>query len=234
MVDETALFSLSYGLYVVAAKDGDRRAGCIVNTVQQVTATPIQVSVAVNKENVTTDVILNSGRFTVSCLAQDAPMELIGTFGFHTSADTDKFASWEHALDEKGAPYLTEHSVAHVSVRVTQIANLGTHMLFIGEVEEAEKLNAVEPMTYAYYHQIKRGKTPPKASSYLPNASDAAPAAPAAASAQAPETAEPEAKPKYGWRCKVCGYIEYVDELPEGFTCPVCGVGPEMFERIEL
>ena len=97
-------------------------------------------------------------------------------------------------------------------------------------MEEAEKLCAGDPMTYAYYHLVKGGKTPPKASSYLPDAPDAAPAAAAAAGegdAEAP-------KPKYAWRCKVCGHIEYGDELPDDFTCPVCSVGPDMFERIEL
>ena len=87
MIDQTAFFSLSYGLYIVGATDGDRRAACVANTFQQVTSSPLQVSVALNKENATTDVILDSGRFTVSCLAQDATMELIGTFGFRCSTD---------------------------------------------------------------------------------------------------------------------------------------------------
>ena len=89
MIDQTAFFSLSYGLYIVGATDGERRAACVANTFQQVTSSPLQVSVALNKENATTDVILDSGRFTVSCLAQDATMELFGTFGFHCSTDLD-------------------------------------------------------------------------------------------------------------------------------------------------
>lgn len=230
MIDQTAFFSLSYGLYIVGATDGERRAACVANTFQQVTSSPLQVSVALNKENATTDVILDSGRFTVSCLAQDATMELIGTFGFRCSTDLDKFASCETGVDAAGVPFVAEQCVARFSVRVVQAANLGTHILYIGEVEEAEKLCAGDPMTYAYYHLVKGGKTPPKASSYLPDAPDAAPAAAAAAGegdAEAP-------KPKYAWRCKVCGHIEYGDELPDDFTCPVCSVGPDMFERIEL
>lgn len=230
MIDQTAFFSLSYGLYIVGATDGEQRAACVANTFQQVTSSPLQVSVALNKENATTDVILDSGRFTVSCLAQDATMELIGTFGFHCSTDLDKFATCQTGFDAAGVPFVAEQCVARFSVRVTQAVNLGTHILYIGEVEEAEKLRAGDPMTYAYYHLVKGGKTPPKASSYLPDAPDPAPVGAAAAGegdAEAP-------KPKYAWRCKVCGYIEYGDELPDGFTCPVCGVGPDMFERIEL
>ena len=115
--------------------------------------------------------------------------------------------------------------MSHVSVRVTQAVNLGTHILYIGEVEEAARVCAGDPMTYAYYHQVKGGKTPPKASSYLPEATEAAPAA--SASEDAPT-------PKYAWRCTVCGHIEYGDELPDDFACPICSVGPDMFERIEL
>ncbi len=227
MVDKSAFHSLSYGLYVIGAKDGERAAGCVANTFQQVTSSPLQVSVALNKENVTTDVILDSGRFTASCLAQDAPMELIGTFGFHTSADTDKFGAWKSAVDEAGVPYLDEQCVARFSVRVVQAVNLGTHILYIGEVEDAQKVCAGDPMTYAYYHQVKGGKTPPKASSYLGDEAPAAPAVPAAEDAA-------DIAPKYGWRCTVCGHIEYVDELPDDFVCPVCGVGKDMFERVEL
>ena len=105
MIDQTAFFSLSYGLYIVGATDGERRAACVANTFQQVTSSPLQVSVALNKENATTDVILHSGRFTVSCLAQDATMELIGTFGFRCSTDLDKFASCETGVDAAGVPF---------------------------------------------------------------------------------------------------------------------------------
>ena len=228
MIDQTAFFSLSYGLYIVAATDGERKAACVANTFQQVTSSPLQVSVALNKENATTDVILDSGRFTGSCLAKDATMELIGTFGFHSSADTDKFAACEAHADAAGVPFVAEQCVARFSVRVTQAVNLGTHILYIGEVEEAEKVCSGDPMTYAYYHQVKGGKTPPKASSYLPDAPDPAPATAASA------TDGEKAAPKYAWRCKVCGHIEYGDELPDDFICPVCSVAPDMFERIEL
>ncbi|HIW76960.1 MULTISPECIES: flavin reductase [Gordonibacter] len=225
MIDQTAFFSLSYGLYVISSKHGDRAAGCIANTFQQVTSEPMQVSVALNKGNVTTEVIRSSGRFSATCLAQDAPMELIGTFGFHSSTDLDKFAACESAVNAAGLPYVAEHACAHYSARVVQEVDLGTHILFVGEVEEAEKLTSCEPMTYAYYHQVKGGKTPPKASSYLPDADAAAPAT---------STSAEESQPKYAWRCTVCGHIEYADELPEDYTCPICGVGKDLFERIEL
>ncbi|MEG1906828.1 MAG: flavin reductase [Gordonibacter sp.] len=219
MIDQTAFFSLSYGLYVIASKDGQRRAGCIANTFQQVTSSPLQVSVALNKDNATTGVIRASGHFTATCLSQEAPMELIGMFGFHSSADRDKFAACPTAVDAAGYPYVPEPACSRFSVRVVQEVDLGSHVLFVGEVEEAERLDAGEPMTYAYYHLVKGGKTPPKASSFLPGL--------------VVEPAANAPQPKYAWRCTVCGHLEYVDELPDDFVCPVCGVGKDMFERVE-
>lgn len=221
MIDKSAFHSLSYGLYIVGAQQEGKRFGCVANTFQQVTSSPMQVSVTLNKENATTEAVLESGRFTATCLSQEATMELIGTFGFHSSADVDKFASCETAEDAAGVPYVAEQCVSRFSARVVQIVNLGTHILFVGEVEEAEKTCAGDPMTYAYYHLVKGGKTPPKASSYLGEEPAAAPG-------------EGDAKPKFAWRCTVCGHMEYLDELPEDYVCPVCGVGRDMFERVAV
>ena len=223
MIDSKAFRALSYGLYIVSSASDGKRAGCVVNTFQQVTSTPAQVSVAVNKDNHTASVIRAAGRFEAVALAESAPMELIGTFGFKTSAEIDKFADVAFSTDEAGIPYVTAHVCAHFAVRVTETLDLGSHMLFIGEVEQAERLSDDAPMTYAYYHQVKGGKTPPKASSY-----------------NADERTEPKmaeetgTAKKYAWRCTVCGYIEYSDELPDDFECPVCGQGKDMFERIEV
>ena len=195
MMDNTAFHTLSYGLYIVASKAEDGAAGCVVNTFQQVTSTPLQVSVALNKENATTGTVRAAGRFTAACLTQSAGMELIGTFGFRSSKDLDKFATCETAFDASGMPYVAEQACARFSARVVQEVDLGTHVLFVGEVEEAERLCAEAPMTYAYYHQVKGGKTPPKASSYLPGEDAPTPtsagAGPSAEKAAAPEKACP-------------------------------------------
>lgn len=224
-IDTKAFRAMSYGLYIVTAKSDDVMAGCVVNTFLQVTSKPARVSVAINKKNFTTGIVLESGRFEATVLAESASMELIGRFGFRTSADTDKFADTAYAVDGAGVPYVTEHAVAHVGARVIEKVDVGTHYLIIGEVECAEVLSGEQPMTYAYYHMVKGGKTPPKASSY--DASDDA------AGEQKP-AAQDNAKPRYGWRCMICGYVLEQDELPEDFTCPMCGMGREAFERIEL
>ena len=114
---------------------------------------------------------------------------------------------------------------AWFSAKVVSELDLGTHVLFVGEVQECAKVtDAAAPMTYAFYHQVKGGKTPPKASSYLGEEQSAV----ASAESNGAE------QPKVAWRCTICGHMEYVDELPDDFVCPVCGVGKEFFERVEL
>lgn len=225
MFDKQAFHSLSYGMYVIGTRCDDRDFGCIANTFAQVTSSPLQVSVALNKENATTAAVRQAGRFTASCLSEQADMQLIGTFGFHTSTELDKFAQHASARDEAGMPYVAEQCCAWFSAKVVSELDLGTHVLFVGEVQECAKVaDAGAPMTYAFYHQVKGGKTPPKASSYLGEEQ------PAAASAESNDAEQP----KVAWRCTICGHMEYVDELPDDFVCPVCGVGKEFFERVEL
>ena len=224
MIDKSAFNALSYGLYLITSREGERKVGCVANTFQQVTATPPRVSVALNKENATAQAVRETGRFAATVLGQGATMDLIGAFGFRSSREFDKFATCAHELDAAEIPYVTSQGVARFSVRVEQVIDVGTHLLFVGEVEEAACLADAEPMTYAYYHTVLRGKTPPKASSYQ---GDAAPAEAA--------PAEPAAE-RWGWQCTLCGYIEedYPDGLPEDYACPICGVGREMFERVRL
>lgn len=233
MIDKSAFHSLSYGMYVIGARSAERRFGCIANTFAQVTSSPLQVSVALNKENATTAAVRESARFTASCLSEDATMELIGTFGFHSSTEFDKFARHASARDTAGLPILAEQCCAWFSAKVVQEVDLVTHILFIGEVEESQRVEAAaNPMTYAYYHQVKGGKTPPKASSYLGEEEGTAKAVDANA-ANARDSVN-RAAPKVAWRCTVCGHVEIVEELPDDYTCPICGVGKEFFERIEL
>ena len=165
-VDSTALFSMSYGLYVVSAEADDRKSGCVINTAVQVTASPIRLSVAVNKENLTADIIKAAGAFTVTALDQTADMPYIGNFGFRTGANYDKFEKYETAVAENGMPYCPEHACAMYACKLIDTVDVGTHYLFVGEAVQAEKLSAEPPLTYAYYHSTLKGKTPPKASSY--------------------------------------------------------------------
>lgn len=212
-MDIQAFFKLSYGLYVVSARSGEKKYGCIVNTLQQVMAEPPMLSVAVNKNSVTAKAILDSGRFCGTVLTETADMNLIGTFGFKNSEAVDKFAAFSTKEDENNIPYLTEHAAARYSCEVAGTLDLGTHILIIGKVTEAEILSDEPVMTYDYYHRVVKGGTPPTAPSYKGNISH-----------------KPAQKAQ--WRCKICGYIYEGDPLPADFVCPICGQGADKFEKV--
>lgn len=207
-MNRKAFYKLSSGIYIISSADNQKRAGCVVNTLLQVTSSPAQLSVAVNKENFTCGVIERAGFFGAVALSRDVDMSVIRQFGFKTSADTDKFNGFDFSLDGNGAPYLTGSVAARYSCRLTDMMDVGSHMLFIGGVTEAEVISETDPLTYAYYQSVKNGVTPPKASSYT----------------------EPE--PSKGWHCTVCGYIHESDTLPEDFVCPICGQPRSVFEKL--
>ena len=215
-MDLTAFYKMTYGLYILSSSAQGKDAGCIVNTVTQVTAEPPKLAVAVNKQNTTAKIIQESGVFAAVPLTQKAGMDLIGVFGFRSSETEDKFAGFHFKRDEAGVPYVTDCAAARFSAKVEQTVDLGTHLLFIGEVTEAEKLLPEEPMSYAYYHSVVKGGTPKTAPSYKGEAEEV-PVAPATSGER--------------WRCTVCGYI-HEGPLPEGFTCPICGVGADKFEKL--
>lgn len=165
-IDSTAMFAMSYGLYVVSSEADGQKAGCVINTAVQVTAEPIRMSVAVHKQNVTAGVISRAGAFTVTALDQTADMPFIGNFGFRSSDTYDKFEKYQTSVSEVGCPYCPEHACALYACKLIDTIDVGTHYLFIGEVVQAERLSSEPSLTYAYYHGTLKGKTPPKASSY--------------------------------------------------------------------
>lgn len=166
-MDESALLRFSSGLYVVSASDGERVGACLVNTGLQVTSSPLQVCVTVNKENFTCGVIESAGHFSLAVVDETADMLFVGRFGFRTSTSFDKYAGIESARASTGDPYPAEHACAYVACKVVQTMDAGTHLTFVGEVVDAGNLSDEPPMTYAYYHDTLKGKTPPKASSYV-------------------------------------------------------------------
>jgi len=166
-MNQKALHLISYGLYVVTSTYGEAINGQIVNTVMQVASKPPMIAVAINKENLTCEYIRKSQVFAASVLGTDAPMEFIGRFGFRSGRDINKFESIRYRTGATGAPVVLDYAIAYIEVAVTREVDAGTHVLFIGEVVDADILDECEPMTYAYYHQVKGGKTPDKATVYI-------------------------------------------------------------------
>ena len=158
-VDLAALNVISYGLYVVTSRDGDNRNGCVVNTVVQVAGEPCQVSVSVNKASLTHEYIIKSGAFAVSVLEQETPLQFIGTFGFRTGRSYDKFAHAGFSDGITGCPLLTEHTLATIEARARTAVDCSSHTMFIADVVASRVVRVGTPLTYAYYHEVKGGKT---------------------------------------------------------------------------
>ena len=153
MIDNTATFKLSYGLFILTAKEGEKDSGCIINTVQQVTDKPLQISVTVNKQNYTHDMIMRTGKFNVSVLDETASFDIFKRFGFQSGRDTDKFADFPKFRMENGIVFVAQSCNAAFSGKVVQTVDCGTHTLFIAEVTEAMTLDKTPSVTYAYYFE---------------------------------------------------------------------------------
>lgn len=167
-MDGRAFQKLTCGLYVVTTVHEGQKSGCVVNTVTQVTSSPAKVMVAINKQNFTSGILEKAGVFHITALTEEVPIPVIGCFGYQTSAEFDKFAEFETKVDANGCPYVPEGATASFTCKLVQQLDVGTHILFIGEVQDAEVTSEDNPMSYSYYHVVKKGKTPPKAPSYQP------------------------------------------------------------------
>ena len=162
-MDEKALYKLSYGLFVVTAREGSKDNGCVTNTVMQLTTTPNRISLAVNKSNYTHGMIERTGQFNVSVLSEAASFDIFKHWGFQSGKDVDKAVGINFSRSENGLIYLTEGVNAVLSAKVETSIDLGTHTLFIAEVTAAELISDIPSATYAYYHQnIKPAPQRPK------------------------------------------------------------------------
>ncbi len=152
-INKASLFKLSYGLYVVSSNDGNKHNGLIVNTVMQLTDTPLKVGVCINKANYSHDVIKNSGIMNINCLSESASFDIFKRFGFASGKDTDKFDGIEFKTSENGLAVLENDINAFISLKVESYTDLGTHGLFVCEVTEAETVSDSPSVTYTYYQK---------------------------------------------------------------------------------
>ena len=209
-MDNSIMFKLTYGLFVLTAKDGEKANGCIINTAMQQTSTPNVISITVNKQNYTKQIVKKSGKFNVSFLDESVKFDTFKHFGFQSGRDVDKFADFADAKTAaNGIPYITKGANAYLSCEVKQSLDLGTHTLFLAEVIDGEILSDQPSITYTYYQANVKPK---------------------------PQKVE-EKKAGKVWVCKIDGY-EYDEEeegvpfedLPADWTCPWCKNGKQDFE----
>ena len=205
-MDKKAMYKLSYGLFILTAREGEKDNGCVINTAIQAASTPNQISICVNKANFTHDMIMRTGAFTISVISQKASFDLFKHFGFQSGKDVNKFADFKDCKrGENGIFYITQGTNAFISIKVEKTEDLGSHTMFVGEITDMEVLSDDSSATYEYYmNNIK-----PK-----------------------PEAVGKTADGKTIWRCKICGY-EYVgEELPDDFICPTCKHPAADFEKV--
>ena len=162
-MDKAAMYKLTYGLFVLTAKEGEKDNGCIINTAMQVTTTPNRIIIVVNKENYTHDMIMRTKTFNVSCLSENASFDVFKHFGFQSGKDVDKMEGKSYPRAENGIVYVEDMANAYISGKVVSETDLGTHTMFLADVTDAKVLSDVESVSYSYYQKnIKPAPQPAK------------------------------------------------------------------------
>jgi rubredoxin/flavin reductase (DIM6/NTAB) family NADH-FMN oxidoreductase RutF len=231
-MDPNVLHNIGYGMYVVSSNKGGLFNGQIANTLFQITSEPITVAVSINKKNLTHEYIDSSKIFSVSILEQETPLSFIGRFGFKTGRTEDKFKDTKFIKAASGCPVVVENTLCYMEAKVINQFDCGTHTLFLGQMTDSKILKPGKPMTYDYYHQVKRGTTPETAPTFIKS-----------------ETVAKEDKllmQKY--ICTVCNYIydplagdpdggikpgTAFEDIPDSWVCPVCGAKKSEFVKTE-
>ena len=203
-MDNKALFNLQYGVFILGTQSNGKINACVTNTCMQVANDPVRIAISVINTNLTCQMIKDSGFFTLSVLDKKTTFETIKRFGYQSGKNVDKFENFtDYSMDQNGCPYLSSQICALFSAKVVAAQNLGTHTLFTAEVLDAKITSREEPITYAYYQSNIKPKPAAQTSGKI-----------------------------VGWRCKICGYVHNSPELPNDFTCPLCGHPAEDFEPI--
>lgn len=217
-MDETVLYNISYGMYVVTTKHQGKNVGCIANSFCQITANDFVVSLSLNKQNHTNTAIKASKKFCLSIISEQTNPEVIKKFGFYSSLQIDKFDDFEYENID-GLPVIKENTCGYIFCDVFDVVDCGTHELFLARITSTQKLCDFAPMSYAYYHKVIKGKAPKNAPTYVE------------------EVAENTNSKKH--QCLLCGYIyddakqnTKFEDLPADWQCPLCGAQKSVFKQI--
>ncbi|MBN1391047.1 MAG: flavin reductase [Candidatus Thermoplasmatota archaeon] len=223
------LFKVTYGMYIVGSRSGDRLNGLIINTANQVTSSPPRVSVTISRNNLTHDYIMESKVFSISVLRKDTPLKFIGTWGFRSGRDIDKFQGTNYRIGGTGAPIVLDNAIGYMDLKLVNHMEVETHTIFIGEIVGSEMISDGEPLTYTYYRDIKGGHSSKLAPTY---------------DGWADKPKGPASKDLSKYICQRCGYVydpiagdpgsdigpnTPFSELPATWVCPLCRAGKDEF-----
>ena len=244
MLDYSSFHKLSYGLYLISSAYDGEKSGYAGNTGFQVTSAPSTIAVSCNKDNYTCGIIQKSRKFSLSVLQKDLDISIIGDFGFKSSADIDKFSKYIYKTGQLGIPVVTDSCISAFECSVINEVDCGSHILFIGEVVVAEKLNDQPPLTYEYYHEHYKMLSPKNAPTYIdPDLLHEKEDQEKAEETPAKTTGAPPSEHV----CIICGYTydpevgepsmgippgTPFEDLPEDFMCPICSAGKDYFKEI--
>ena len=204
-MDPKALYNITYGVFMLATKSGGKVNGCITNTCMQVASNPTRIAISCINANLTCEMLKESGVFSLSILDNTCYFETIKLFGLQSGRDVDKFANIKAPTLENGIPYLSWQTCAVLSCHVVEKHDLGSHTLFIAEIDDATRLSDNAPLTYSDYQT----KLKPK-----------------------PAPVQNTEKKIVAWKCKICGYVYEGSTLPADFICPICGHDASDFEPV--
>lgn len=203
-MDKEVFKDINYGMYIVSAKD-ENKVGCVINTLTQITSENPTISISVNKDNYTNQIINNTKKFIVSILSEKIDPNIISKFGFQSSRNVDKFKDIDYEIVDD-IPVLLKDVCGYMVCDVIEEVDVGTHTLFIAKVSKAKKVSNLAPMTYKYYHEVIKGKAPKTAPTYI------------------------EEVKTNTWVCDICGYV-HEGPVPDDFICPICGVDASHFKQ---
>lgn len=227
-MNEKIFHKLSYGLYVVGSTKEGRFNGQIANTVFQISSDPLTVGICLNKKNLTNEFVKAGKVFSISVLSKLVPLSFVGHFGFKSGRDIDKYQNISFKQGATGAPVLLEQTLGYLEAEVINAMEVETHTLFVGKVKAAEVLSDEEPMTYAFYHQLKQGLKSPAGQDSING-----------------KVAINGKSEKY--QCSVCGYVydpalgdpdngitpgTAFKDIPGDWVCPICGAAKSQFKSI--
>lgn len=212
------LRTLSYGVYAVGVKGEKNPSACIVNTVFQVASSPTLIALSMNQNNYSHDCIQKHGLFTITVLSEDTPGTVIGALGFNSGRDTYKLNNIRHRVLQEGVPVIKEKGCCWMLCKVVNQVKTHTHTLFIAEVVAGSDKSRGVPMTYDFYHNVIKGKSPRNAPTYQPDP-------------QQRDYMDGES-----FICTVCGYVYHdedlpFEDLPDNWVCPICGMPKSAFKR---
>ena len=211
-MNNNIITKLSYGVYIVTTWSDGKPVGCVANSIMQVTAEPATFAVSINHDNFTNACIKDIKKFAISVLAESSDPKLIGTFGFKSSREVDKFDGVDYSVQSR-LPVLND-SCGYIVCDVIDKMETDTHTVFLGKLVAADSFGSKTQMTYDYYHKVIKGGAPKTAPTYV----------------EQDRTEKPQSGKKY--RCTICGYVYEGDEVPDDYLCPICGVGKDLFEEI--